>query len=86
MGAATLSVNSTHHQAVKQLGRSLAATATAADGIVEAFEDPTLPFFVGVQWHPESMQEAPHRALYRGLIEASRAQRDARGLAERTAR
>ncbi len=68
-----LGVNSTHHQAVKALGRGLVATAHAADGLVEAFEDPSLPFYVGVQWHPESMREAPHRAIYRGLIDAARA-------------
>jgi putative glutamine amidotransferase len=70
---AALGVNSTHHQAVKTLGRDLVATGVATDGLVEAFEDPSLPFYVGVQWHPESMREAPHRAIYRGLIEAARA-------------
>ena len=68
-----LGVNSTHHQAVKALGRGLVVTATATDGLVEAFEDPTLPFYVGVQWHPESMREAPQRAIYRGLLDAARA-------------
>jgi putative glutamine amidotransferase len=70
---ASLPVNSTHHQAVKALGSGLVATAEATDGIVEAFEDPGRAFFVGVQWHPESMREAPHRAIYRGLIDAARA-------------
>ena len=51
----------------------MVATAHATDGLVEAFEDPSLPFYVGVQWHPESMREAPHRAIYRGLIDAARA-------------
>lgn len=68
-----LGVNSTHHQAVKSLGRNLVATAHATDGLVEAFEDPSLPFYVGVQWHPESMREPPHRAIYRGLLDAARA-------------
>jgi putative glutamine amidotransferase len=66
-------VNSTHHQAVKRLGHGLVATAIASDELVEAFEDPSLPFFIGVQWHPESMREAPHRAIYRGLVDAARA-------------
>lgn len=68
-----LGVNSTHHQAVKTLGKGLVVTARATDGLVEAFEDPSKPFYVGVQWHPESMREPPHRAIYRGLIEAARA-------------
>jgi putative glutamine amidotransferase len=68
-----LPVNSTHHQAVKKLGERLVPTAKSSDGIVEAFEDPEEPFYVGVQWHPESMREAPHRAIYRGLVDAARA-------------
>lgn len=68
-----LPVNSTHHQAVKALGRGLISTATATDGLVEGLEDPTHLFFVGVQWHPESMREAPHRSIYRALVEAARA-------------
>jgi putative glutamine amidotransferase len=68
-----LPVNSTHHQAVKRLGHGLVASALSPDELVEALEDPSLPFFVGVQWHPESMREAPHRAIYRGLVDAARA-------------
>jgi putative glutamine amidotransferase len=78
VGDADLPVNSTHHQAVKTLGKDLVVTAAADDGIVEAFEDPARPFYVGVQWHPESMRAAAHRAIYRGLVEAARAFRAAR--------
>lgn len=47
-------VNSHHHQAVQSLGRELVATAWAADGVIEAAEDPRSDRFVlGVQWHPE---------------------------------
>jgi putative glutamine amidotransferase len=72
VGTQELGVNSTHHQAVKTLAHDLKASATSTDGIVEAFEDPQRPFFVGVQWHPESMHEAPHRAIYRALVDAAR--------------
>ena len=47
-------VNSRHHQAVKVLGNGLAISAFAPDGVVEAIEAPSLPFCVGVQWHPEN--------------------------------
>jgi putative glutamine amidotransferase len=73
--ASLLPVNSTHHQSVKKLGRDLIATAIAEDGVVEAFEDPKRPFFIGVQWHPESMREAAHRAIYRALVETARTRR-----------
>jgi putative glutamine amidotransferase len=51
-GAAT--VNSHHHQAVRNIGRNLRATAWAKDGVIECIED-TRPdrFAFGVQWHPE---------------------------------
>lgn len=53
-GAGDAPVNSHHHQAIEELGRELVATAWAADGIVEAVEDPRSDRFVlGVQWHPE---------------------------------
>jgi putative glutamine amidotransferase len=47
-------VNSHHHQAIETVGRDLVATAWAADGIVEALEDPRSDRLVmAVQWHPE---------------------------------
>jgi putative glutamine amidotransferase len=47
-------VNSRHHQSVDQLGGSLQASATAADGVVEAIESREATFCIGVQWHPEN--------------------------------
>ena len=50
----SVAVNSHHHQAIQTLGRELVATAWAADGVVEAVEDPRSDrFVIGVQWHPE---------------------------------
>ncbi len=47
-------VNSSHHQAIKKVGKGLKATAWALDGIVECIEDRRQgKFIVGVQWHPE---------------------------------
>ena len=51
-------VNSSHHQAVKDIAASFRAVAFAEDGLVEAIElaDTTVhPFILGVQWHPERM-------------------------------
>jgi putative glutamine amidotransferase len=52
---ATFPVNSYHHQAVKDLGRGLAVTSRAMDGVVESIEMEGVSFVVGVQWHPEMM-------------------------------
>lgn len=47
-------VNSHHHQTIETVGRDLVASAWAADGLVEALEDPRSDRFVtAVQWHPE---------------------------------
>ncbi|MBK9215920.1 MAG: gamma-glutamyl-gamma-aminobutyrate hydrolase family protein [Chloracidobacterium sp.] len=47
-------VNSSHHQAINNLGKGLKATAWALDGVVECVEDRRQGrFIVGVQWHPE---------------------------------
>ncbi|MBB6098877.1 putative glutamine amidotransferase [Deinobacterium chartae] len=50
----TLRVNSHHHQGVKDLAPTLVASATAPDGLIEAFEAPGL---LAVQWHPELLFE-----------------------------
>jgi len=53
-GAKGCKVNSHHHQAIRNIGANLKATAWAPDGIVECIED-TRPDrnVLGVQWHPE---------------------------------
>jgi len=66
-------VNSRHHQAVQTLGAGLLATATAPDGVIEAIEDPSRRFFLGVQWHPENFyRTGEFRALFEGLVDACR--------------
>jgi putative glutamine amidotransferase len=74
VGAGPLSVNSYHHQAALP-GRTggLVVSATAPDGVIEAVEDPALPFCLGVQWHPERLADQPaSRALFAGLVAAAR--------------
>ena len=65
-------VNSRHHQAVKQLGEGLVSTATAPDGVIEAIEDPSRRFCLGVQWHPENFyRTGEFRPLFEGFIKAA---------------
>jgi putative glutamine amidotransferase len=69
----TCPVNSRHHQAVKKLGDGLVVTATAPDGVVEAVEDPTKRFCLGVEWHPENFyRTGEFRPLFEGFIQAAR--------------
>ena len=47
-------VKSHHHQGFGRLGDGLQEAARADDGTVEALEDPSRRFTVGVLWHPEA--------------------------------
>ena len=49
----SLSVNSYHHQAIKEKARPLKIMAVADDGIIEAVEMTDKKFVWGIQWHPE---------------------------------
>jgi gamma-glutamyl-gamma-aminobutyrate hydrolase PuuD len=68
IGRTDVSVPTHHHQAVDRIGSGLVATAWAADGTVEALEDPAYPFLVAVQWHPEVGDDS---SLFESLVEAA---------------
>jgi putative glutamine amidotransferase len=69
-----MGVNSFHHQAIKDIAPGLIITAVADDGTVEAMEDPTLPFFLAVQWHPEHYHRVDRTSavIFRAFINACR--------------
>ena len=64
-----LTVNSRHHQAIRDLAPGLRVSAAALDGVIEGVEpaDPGAPWMLGVQWHPEDLAET---ALFRGFAAA----------------
>jgi putative glutamine amidotransferase len=73
LGEQEIEVNSSHHQAIRHVGNGLRVTAHAPDGIVEGLEDPSHPFYVGVQWHPEDMPgERSASALFGAFVDAAR--------------
>jgi putative glutamine amidotransferase len=73
IGKGEISVNTYHKQATERLGRGLRVVATAPDGVIEGFEDPTFPLFAAVQWHPERLTNEPeHLAPFRLLVEKSK--------------
>ncbi|MEW6068509.1 MAG: type 1 glutamine amidotransferase [Nitrospirota bacterium] len=65
------SVNSTHHQAVKELGKGLSVFAHSPDNLIEAFYKENYPFLVGVQWHPERLSDSELSLnLFKAFLEA----------------
>lgn len=78
-GPDPMHVNALHTQAVDVLGRGLRVAARDTLGMVQAIERDRDPFAIGVQWHPEHLFYARRqRALFRSLVNAARACRDAR--------
>ncbi len=69
-----LETNSFHHQCVKTIGKGLSVSAVTADGIVEALEDSSRSFLVGLQWHPECMYASspPMRELFSKFVDRAR--------------
>jgi putative glutamine amidotransferase len=62
----SFNVNTSHHQAVKRLGRGIIVNAVAEDGVIEGIESTEHSFVLGVQWHPEVL--APHQAHQRRIF------------------
>lgn len=72
LGGETFQVNSLHHQGILRLAPVLRSTAFAPDGLIEAVELPGHAFGLGVQWHPEWLQEhTPQRQLFQALVKAA---------------
>jgi putative glutamine amidotransferase len=71
-GHGKLEVNSLHHQGLERIGGALTVTSKSTDGLPEAVELAGHPFFIGIQWHPESLPDAPqHQAIFSALIQAA---------------
>jgi putative glutamine amidotransferase len=73
LGAATVVVNSFHHQAVREVARDFVVSARSSDGVIEGIELPGHRFCVAVQWHPEHMTEHhPHaKRIFRAFVRAA---------------
>ena len=74
-------VNSFHHQAVSDTGAKFRVTARSADGIIEAMESTEYKPVMGVQWHPECLENG--NPLFQWLVEEAQAYREAHQLHDR---
>jgi putative glutamine amidotransferase len=74
VGRAFLEVNTTHHQAVKKLGKGLVENAIAEDSVTEGLESIAHRFIVGIQWHPEFLvhKDAGHKKIFSAFVSACR--------------
>jgi putative glutamine amidotransferase len=61
-------VNSSHHQAIKQIADGFRMNATSSDRVIEGIEHPDHPFLLGVQWHPEFLY--PHDPVSKRIFRA----------------
>lgn len=64
-------VNSFHHHRIQSTGQAI-VSALAEDGTIEALEDPTRNFFLGVQWHPEFAVDYTDRKLFAAFVAKAR--------------
>lgn len=80
--AEEFAVNSFHHQAVDDPGCRLVATAYAEDGTIEAVESSEHNPIMGVQWHPEWLDEEG-LPLFRWLVNEAGLYADAKRFHDR---
>ena len=66
LGNKTIMVNSRHKDNIK--GTNMFVSAISEDGIIEAVELKNYPFFIGVQWHPESLNDINSKNLFDSFI------------------
>lgn len=70
--APTVKVNSIHHQGIDKLGEGLKVTAIADDGVIEGVESTKHGYVVGVQWHPELLDDSLQERLFQSFAQAVR--------------
>lgn len=73
LGVTELPVNSVHSQGIDRVAPGVRAVAWADDGSIEAIEADSPQQVLGVQWHPEVLEDQPeHRGLFTDFVEQAR--------------
>lgn len=65
--------NTSHLQAIQTVGENLIVSGICPDGVIEAIEDPSKSFCIGVQWHPEFCVTDLDKSLIKAFIKAAQA-------------
>lgn len=77
VGKDATKINIIHQQAINRVGAGLTVAAREPNGVIQAIEDRSRPFWIGVQYHPELMiYRAHHRRLFKALVAAAKARRE----------
>jgi putative glutamine amidotransferase len=73
LGDTSFTVNSLHHQALREVAQNAKVVAKAPDGIIEAIEVPDKHFVMAVQWHPEDLLDDDSRMenLFKAFVQAA---------------
>ena len=69
-GSKDLDVNSRHHECIVET--DMMVTGISFDNVIEMVEDKNKLFFVGVQWHPENMNDLDSKLLFDKFIESTK--------------
>lgn len=77
-GVDKIAVNSFHHQAVGETGAKFKVVARSADEVIEAMESSEYKSIVGVQWHPECLEEG--LPIFKWIVEQASEYRKANKL------
>ena len=71
IGSGEIDVNSVHHQCMgHKLGDGVSICAVSPDNIPEAIEVASKKFVLGLQWHPELLDDVHNKAIFRAFAEA----------------
>ncbi|MHC5011902.1 MAG: gamma-glutamyl-gamma-aminobutyrate hydrolase family protein [Planctomycetota bacterium] len=71
-GVSRTRVNTFHHQSPDRVPEPFVISARTVDGVIEGIEDPSHPYCVGVQWHPErTSQDGFSVALFDSFVSAA---------------
>ena len=72
IGEEEIMVNSRHRYKITETG-DFSISGYSFDRVIEAIEDPTKKFAIGVQWHPENLMDTePSKRLFKRFIESCR--------------
>ncbi len=80
-GQERMYINSFHHQAVRDTGDKFRSVAKSADNFIEAMESSEFKPIIGVQWHPECLDDGDK--LFAWLIREAKAYRQAQEVHDR---